>query len=90
MRCFWKLLEISCKDHVTNKDDKVKICEATGPYEDLTITKRSAHFLINRTYQSNHAWNGATRQREVNRQRWEDITAWRGIMKLADVLPETR
>ena len=36
-----KILRISCKDHVTNKEVRVKIQQAIGPHEDLlSIVKR--------------------------------------------------
>ena len=41
MRCRHKILHISYKDHVTNKEVRVKIQQAIGPHEDLlTIVKR--------------------------------------------------
>ena len=40
MRCYHKILRISYKDHVTNKEVCVKIQQAIGPHEDLTILKR--------------------------------------------------
>ena len=41
MRCYRKILHISCKDHVTNEKVRVKIQQAIGPHEDLlTIVKR--------------------------------------------------
>ena len=41
MRCYHKLLHISYKDHVTNKEVRAKIKQAIGPHEDLlTIVKR--------------------------------------------------
>ena len=41
MRCFRRLLGISYKDHVTNREVKSRIEQAIGPYEDLlTIVKR--------------------------------------------------
>ena len=41
MRCYHKILHISYKDHVTNKEVRVKIQQANGPHEDLlTIVKR--------------------------------------------------
>ena len=41
MRCYRKILRISYKDHVTNKEVHVKIQQAIGPHEDLlTIVKR--------------------------------------------------
>ena len=40
MGCYRKILRISCKDHVTNEEVRVKIQQAIGPHEDLTIVKR--------------------------------------------------
>ena len=41
MRCFRKLLGISCRDHITNEKVKARIGNAIGPYEDLlTSVKR--------------------------------------------------
>ena len=44
MRCYCKILHISYKDHVTNKEVCVKIQQATGPHEDLlTIVNKLKH-----------------------------------------------
>ena len=40
MRCYRKILHISCKDHVTNEEVRAKIQQAIGTHEDLTIVKR--------------------------------------------------
>ena len=41
MRCYSKILHISYKDHVTNKEVRAKIQQAIGAHEDLlTIVKR--------------------------------------------------
>ena len=41
MKCYRKILHISNKDHVTNEEDRAKIQQAIGSYEDLlTIVKR--------------------------------------------------
>ena len=41
MRCYRKLLHISCKDRVTNEEVRAKIQQAIGPHEGLlTIVKR--------------------------------------------------
>ena len=39
--CFHKILHISYKDHVTNKEVNAKIKQAIRPLKDLTIVKRS-------------------------------------------------
>ena len=35
MRCHHKILRISYKDHVTNKEVRAKIQQTIGPHEDL-------------------------------------------------------
>ena len=40
MRCYCKILSISCEDHVTNEEIHAKIQQAIGPHKDLTIVKR--------------------------------------------------
>ena len=41
MRCYSKILRISCKNHVSNKEVRAKIKQAIGTHEDLlTIVKR--------------------------------------------------
>ena len=37
MRCYHKILHISYKDHVTNKEVPAKIQHAIGPHEDLLM-----------------------------------------------------
>ena len=41
MRCYWRLLNISYKDHVTNKEVRRKIQAAIGEYDELlTLVKK--------------------------------------------------
>ena len=40
MRCYRKILRISCKGHVMNEEVRAKIQQAIRPQEDLTIVKR--------------------------------------------------
>ena len=40
MGCFRKLLSISCRDHITNKEVKTRIESAIRPYEDLLISMK--------------------------------------------------
>ena len=41
MRCYRKILRISCKDHATNEEVRAKIQQAIGPHEDLlTMVER--------------------------------------------------
>ena len=37
MRCYRKLLHISCKDRVTNEEVRAKIQQAIEPHEDLLM-----------------------------------------------------
>ena len=47
MRCFRKLLGISYRDHITNKEVKARIGNAIGHYEDLlTSVVRARHMII--------------------------------------------
>ena len=61
MRCYCKILHISYKDHVTNKEVRAKIQQATGPHEDLLmIVKRRklqwyGHFPFIRSGQNHFA-----------------------------------
>ena len=40
MRCYCKILCISCKNHVTNEEVCAKIQQAVGPHEDLVVVRR--------------------------------------------------
>ena len=88
MRCYRKILRISYKDHVTNKEVRAKIQQAIGPHEDLlTIVKRHklqwyAHVarlsgLAKTILQG--TMKGERRQGR-QRKRWEDnIREWTGL-----------
>ena len=43
MRCYRKILRISYKDHVTNKEVRAKIQQAIGPHGDLLTIKGDAN-----------------------------------------------
>ena len=75
MRCYGKMLRISYKDHVTNKEVRAKIQQAIGPNEDLlTIVKRRK--LQWYGHVSRSLGLAKTRQRK----RWEDnIRKWTGL-----------
>ena len=88
MRCYHKILRISYIDHVTNKEVRAKIQQATGPHEDhLKIVKsrklqwyghvsRSSG-LAKTTLQG--TVKGGRRQ-GGQRKRWEDnIRDWTGL-----------
>ena len=72
MRCFRKLLGISYRDHITNKEVKTRTENATGLYEDLltsvkrqTEAVRACHIIIwtGRDYPT-----GNSSKRETKRQ----------------------
>ena len=85
MRCYRKILHISYKDHVTNKEVRAKTQQATGPHEHLlTIVKRrktqwygyvsrSLSIIVQGTVK------GGRRQGR-QKKRWEDnIREWTGL-----------
>ena len=88
MRCYCKILHISQKDHVTNKEVCAKIQQAIGPHEDLlTIVKRgklqwyghvSRSSGLATTILQGTVKGGRRQGRE--RKRWEDnIREWTGL-----------
>ena len=89
MRCFRKILRISCKDRVTNEKVRAKIQQATGPYEDLlTIAKRRklqwyGHFSCSSGLAKiilQGTMKGGRRQGR-QKKRWEDnIKEWTGLV----------
>ena len=88
MRCYCKILHISYKDHVTNKEAPAKIQQAIGPHEDfLTIVKRrklqwyghvSHSSGLAKTILQGTVKGGRRQSRQ--RKRWEDnIREWTGL-----------
>ena len=88
IRCYRKILHISYKDHVTNKEVRAKIHQATGPHEDLlTIVKRcklqwyghvSCLSAPAKTILQGTVKGG--RRQGRHRKRWEDnIREWTGL-----------
>ena len=88
MRCHCKILHISYKDHVTNKEVLAKIQQAVGPHEDLLmIVKRfklqwyghvSLSLGLAKTILQGTV-KGVRRQGR-QRKRWEDnIREWTGL-----------
>ena len=88
MKCYRKILHISYKDHVTNKEVRSKIQQAMGPHEDLlTIVKRRKLQLYGHVSRSSGlaktilqgSVKGGRRQ-GGQRKRWEDnIREWTGL-----------
>ena len=88
MRCYRRILRISYKDHVTNKEVRARTQQAIGPHEDLlTIVKRRklqwfgyvsrSSGLAKTTLQG--TVKGGRRQGR-QRKRWEDnIREWTGV-----------
>ena len=88
MRCYHKILHISYKDHVTNKEVRAKIKQAIGPHEDLlTIVKRRKLQWYGHVSHSSglaktilHGTVKGGRRQGGQRKRWEDIIReWTGL-----------
>ncbi|KAI0207297.1 hypothetical protein LSAT2_008050 [Lamellibrachia satsuma] len=88
MRCYRKILCISYKDHVTNKEVHNRIKQAIGPYEDLitTVKRRKLKWYghVSRTSGMTKTILQGTvrgaRRRGRQRKRWEDnIKEWTGL-----------
>ena len=87
MRCYRKILRMSYKDHITNEEVRVKIQQAIGPHEDLTIVKRRKlqwYGPVSRSSGLAKAILQGTVKRERRqgrqRKRWEDnIREWTGL-----------
>ena len=88
LRCYCKILYISYKDHVTNKEVHAKILQAIGPHKDfLTIVKRRKLQWYGHVSRSSDlaktilqgTVKGRRRQGR-QRKRWEDnIRKWTGL-----------
>ena len=88
MRCYCKILRISYKDYVTNKEVCAKIQQAIGPHEDLlTIVKRCRLQWCGHVSRSSGlakailqgTVKGGRRQGR-QRKRWEEnIREWTGL-----------
>ena len=88
MRCYRKILCISNKGHVTNKEVHAKIKQAIRPHEDLltTVKRRKLQRYCHVTRSSGLEKNilqgtvkGGRRQGR-QRKRWEDnIREWTGL-----------
>ena len=80
MRCYRKILHISCKDHVTNEEVRATIQQAIGPHEDLlTIVKRRKLQWYGHVFRSSGLartiFQGTVkggRRQGRHRKRWED------------------
>ena len=88
MRCYHKILHISYKDHVTNKEVHAKIQQALGPHEDLLmIVKRHklqwyGHVSSSKGLAKTILQGTVKRGRRQSRQkkRWDgNIRKWTGL-----------
>ena len=82
MRCYRKLWNISCKDHVTNEEVRRKIQAAIGEYDELLtlVKKRKAKTILHGTVKGK-------RKRGRQKKRWEgNIKEWTGM----DIASSTR
>ena len=88
MRCYRKIPQIPCKDHVTNEEVRAKSQQAIGPLEDLlTIVKRytlqwyghvSRSSGLAKTILQGTVKGGRRKGRQ--RKRWEEnIREWTGL-----------
>ena len=88
VRCYRKILHISCKGHVTNEEVRTKIQQAIGPHDDLltTVKRRKLQWygLVSRssglakTILQGIVKGG--RRQGTQRKRWEDnIRKWTGL-----------
>ena len=88
MRCYHRILRISYKDHVTNKEVCAKIQQAVGPHKDpLTIVKKrklqwyghvSRSSGLAKTILQGTVKGGRRQGRQ--RKKWEDnIREWTGL-----------
>ena len=88
MRCYRKILCISYKDQVTNKEVRAKIQQAIGTHKDLltTVKRRKLQWYVHVSRLSGLAKTilqgtvkGGRRQGR-QRKRWEDnIREWTGL-----------
>ena len=80
MRCYRKILCISCKDHVNNEEVRNKIQQAIGPYEYLLtrVKRRKLKWHVSQTSGLTKTILQGTvrgaRRRGRQRKRWEDNT----------------
>ena len=91
MRCYCKILRISYKDHVTNKEVHAKIQQAIGPHKNrLTIAKRIVRRRKLQWYGHVARSSGLAktilqgtvkggRRQGRQRKRWEDIKERTGL-----------
>ena len=88
IRCYRKILRISYKDHVTNKEVRVKTQQAIRPHENLpTIVKKrklqwyghvSRSSGLAKTILQGNVKGGRNQGRQG--KKWEDnITEWTGL-----------
>ena len=87
MRCYWRLLNISYKDHVTNEEVRKKIQAAIGEYDELLtlVKKRKLRWLGHVSRSSGLAktiLQGTVKgKRKWGRQKkmWKTIKEWTGM-----------
>ena len=89
MRCYRKILRISCKDHVTNEKFRAKVQQEIGPHEDfLTSVKRRklqwyGHVSRSSGLTKTILQSTVERGRRKQRKRWEDIIRERTGLEFA-------
>ena len=88
MRCFRRLLSISYRNNITNKEVKARIVNAIGSHEDLltSVKRRKLRWYVHVTRSSGLAKTvlqgtvQGERRRGRQRNRWEDNNReWTGL-----------
>ena len=81
IRCFRKLLGISCRDHITNEEVKARIGNDIGPYEGLlTSVERRKLRWDGHVTRSSGLTKNILRRRARQRKRCKDnIREWTGL-----------
>ena len=88
MRCYRKILRISHKDHVTNKEVRAKIQQAIGQHEDLltTVKRRKLQWYGHLSRSSGLAKTilqgtvkGGRRQGRQRKRLEDNIREWTGL-----------
>ena len=79
VRCYRKILRITCKDRVTNEEVCAKIQQAVGTHEDFTIVKRRKLKRRGHVFCSSdlakiisHSTVRGGRRQGIHDKRWED------------------
>ena len=92
MRCYWRLLNISYKDHVTNEEVRRKIQAAIGEYDKLLtlVKKRTLRWFGHVSRSSGLAktiLQGTVKGKRSSTRAAENRSRWKGIAANSSVVP---